>query len=196
MTACYLFLFLFVCICFAYEQSSIDSNQVEPSRNDDDYIDQLKTKRASYQHEQALLANIYSPDRVYISMHDGRVHPSNFTYFTFKHPGTYRFILITSRGDADLYISTKNKYVTYDDYESSSCTCGIDEIAIDSEMKRPIYIGVYGYSQYQPSHYRLLIELIGRTDPSSPTTETETTNSKHPIWDIIVGLLEIFEAVL
>ena len=45
----------------------------------------------------------------------------------------------------------------------SSCTCGIDEIRIDSKMKRPIYIGVYGYLQYQMSYYHLFIEFIDTT---------------------------------
>ena len=83
---------------------------------------------------RTLLADIYAPKRTYISVHDDRIQPSNFSYFTFNNLGTYRFILISLRGDADLYISTRDKYVSYVNYEYSSCTCGIDEILIDPYM--------------------------------------------------------------
>ena len=156
-------------VCSAYEHSTYSNNndaQVESTYDEkerpnvDEYIDAWKYEKASYKHEQSLLANIYSPTRTYISMHDDRIHPSNFSYFTFNSPGIYRFILISLQGDADMYISTRHKHVNYDNYEFSSCTCGIDEILIDAYMKRPIYIGIYGYSPYQISHYRLLIELV------------------------------------
>ena len=45
----------------------------------------------------------------------------------------------------------------------TSCTYGIDEILIDSKMKRPIFIGVHSYLQYQMNYYRSLIELVGTT---------------------------------
>jgi hypothetical protein len=185
--------------------------------NNDDYIDEFKYHRASYQHEQALLASIYEPSRTYVSMHDDRIQPSNFTYFTFNNLGTYRFILISLRGDADLYISTRDKHVTYENYEFSSCTCGIDQILIDPYVKRPIYIGIYGSSQYQVSHYRFLVELVDATIPIDETTEdssaqgqqTPRTNDKTPrvtgesreekqhlLWDIFVWLLNILVEVL
>ena len=131
-----------------------------------DSVEASQRHRASYQHDQALLDDIYSPNRTYVSMHDDRVSPSNFSYFTFHNLGVYRIILISSRGDADLYLSTRDKQVSYDNYEFSSCTCGIDEVFVDFYTKRPIYIGIYGYSQYQVSHYRLLIELIQTSKPT------------------------------
>lgn len=174
---------------FAREQSSLYSalfdtdkpaeshnNELWPS-DDDQYADEFKTRRASDQHEQALLTDIYDPSRTYISMHDDRVHPTNFTYFTFNSPGTYRFILISLQGDADLYISTRDKYVSYENYEFSSCTCGIDEILIESYMKRPVYIGIYGYSQYRVSQYRLLIELVDSRTSLEDTHDHEDTSN-------------------
>lgn len=181
----FLIIFSLLSLCFTYERSSIDSSIIDDenkielnNNNNDEYIDEYKYNKASYKHEQTLLANIYTPSRNYISMHDDRIHPSNFSYFTFKNLGTYRFILISLRGDADLYISTRHKHVTYDNYEYSSCTCGIDEILIDSYMKRPIYIGVYGYSQFQVSHYRLLIELVDSTIPLDETFFEQSKNDK------------------
>jgi hypothetical protein len=237
MIACcyssFIFILIFISlssICFAYERSSAvdDENKINEEKwqtNDDQYIDQPKYHKASYQHEQNLLTNIYAPNRNYISMHDDRIHPSNFTYFTFNNLGTYRFILISLRGDADLYISTRNKHVTYDNYEYSSCTCGIDELLIDPYLKRPIYIGIYGYSQYRISHYRLLIELVDSTIPLDLTyTEksndektyaniqeqsTSRTNQKasrvtvegeedrrHLLWNILLWLLNFLVEVL
>ncbi|CAF1395494.1 unnamed protein product [Adineta steineri] len=232
MNTCYylIFLFLLTSFSFGYEKSSfysalfdddtnIESNTEEEGwqSNDDEIIEELKSHRASYQLEQDLLANIYAPDRTYVSVHDNRIHPSNFSYFTFKNHGTYRFILITLHGDADLYVSTRDKHVSYDNYEYSSCTCGIDEILIDPYVKRPIYIGVYGYSQYQISHYRLLIELVDATIPTDEifneksTQEQQTShldqkpsqvvvegedNRSHLLWNIFVWLLNILVEVL
>ncbi|CAF1258191.1 unnamed protein product [Adineta steineri] len=232
MNTCYylLFLFLLTSFSYGYEKSSfysalfdddtnIESNTEEEGwqSNDDEYIEELKSHRASYQLEQDLLANIYAPDRTYVSVHDNRIYPSNFSYFTFKNHGTYRFILITLHGDADLYVSTRDKHVSYDNYEYSSCTCGIDEILIDPYVKRPIYIGVYGYSQYQISHYRLLIELVDATIPTDEifneksTQEQQTSrldqkpsqvvvegedDRSHLLWNIFVWLLNILVEVL
>lgn len=191
------------------------------SNDDDDdhhqYIGESKYHRASYQHEQDVLAKIYAPNRTYISMHDDRIHPSNFTYFTFKNRGTYRFILISLRGDADLYISTRHKHVSYDNYDFSSCTCGIDEILIDPYVKRPVYIGIYGYSQYQVSHYRLLVELVDATIPlddlnDDPTTADQDATQKNPktsrvtsekgdeeqhlLWNVLLWILNFLFEVL
>lgn len=193
--------------------------------NDDEYVDTSKFNKASYQHEQSLLANIYAPNRTYVSAHDDRIYPTNFSYFTFNSLGTYRFILISLRGDADLYISTRHKYVTYDNYDQSSCTCGIDEIFIDHNMKRPIYIGIYGYSRYQISHYRLLVELIDTKPPTeevfqessddhrsssyardqqgenkgtkgSTSTVTKDDDGQHILWNIFLWLLNFLVEVL
>ncbi len=237
IACCYsLFIFFLILFCLSsfacgYERSSslystlfddntkIESNNEEGwQSNDDEYVDEPTHSRASYQHEQDLLANIYAPNRTYISMHDGRIHPSNFSYFTFRNHGTYRFILITLRGDADLYVSTRDKHVSYDNYEFSSCTCGIDEILIDPYVKRPIYIGIYGHSQYRISQYRLLIELVDATIPTDeiineksskeqqtlhPTNEKSSRvtvegeqDQQHVLWNILLWLLNFLVEVL
>src|SRR5690606_36484027 len=115
----YILCFIFSSFCIASDQLSDfnnndDENKFEEKwQSNDDNDDESRYHRASYQHEQELLANIYAPNRTYISVHDDRIHPSNFSYFTFSSLGTYRFILISLRGDADLYISTRDKHVTY-----------------------------------------------------------------------------------
>jgi len=155
--------FLFVNDDTSYSNDGKEESLVMNEDDNDEYlkyIDENRQHKASYKHEQALLADIYSPNRTYISVYDDRIHAFNFSYFTFNAYGTYRFILISIRGDADIYISTHEKYVSYNNYEFSSCTCGIDELVIDSTLKRPIYIGIYGYSQYRTSIYRLLIEMV------------------------------------
>ena len=185
--------------------------------NEEELIDETTFRKASYKYEQSLLTNIYSSNRTYISTYENWIDPKNFSYFTFDDPGTYRFILITLYGDADLYISTHHKYVSYHNYEYNSCTCGIDEILIDSNMKRPIYIGVYGYLQYQTSYYRLLIELVNTTtltdetlfepsahDESIQDELTSSTNKKdstimvenedkheHVLWNTFLWILSI-----
>lgn len=183
MIACRYSSFIFISlslICFVSSSLIDDENKIELNYEDKWQAndDQSNYHKASYEHHQHLLANIYAPNRTYISMHDDRIHPTNFSYFTFNNLGTYRFILISLRGDADLYISTRNKHVTYDNYEYSSCTCGIDEILIDPYLKRPIYIGIYGYSQYQISHYRLLVELVDSTIPLDATFSEKSNDDK------------------
>lgn len=221
--------------CSAYDHSLYSGDYQDPveltyeenQRSDfDESFEPMKYEKAAYKHEQSLLANIYSPSRTYISMHDDRIHPANFSYFTFNSPGTYRFILITLRGDADLYVSTRHKHVNYSNYEYSSCTCGIDELLIDPFVKRPIYIGVYGHSQYQVSHYRLLIELVdsskskdespfrsseeepffsdkhegqtSQTNQQSPPTVTvdSENDGRHLLWNILLWLLNFLVEVL
>ncbi|CAF0721396.1 unnamed protein product [Didymodactylos carnosus] len=122
----------------------------------------LKRNKASFEHEQLLLADVYRKNRTYLSIHDDKVYAFNFSYFVLNGEGTYRLILISSKGDADLYVSNRFKHVTYYNYNLSSTTCGIDEIVIDRSIKRPVYIGVYGYSQYRVSYYRLLVEQISQ----------------------------------
>jgi hypothetical protein len=229
----YILLFSLSSLSFASERSSDNNNDDETKfesnteekwqTNDEEYIDESNYNSASYQHEQALIANIYAPNRTYISVHDDRIHPSNFSYFTFNNLGSYRFILIPLRGDSDLYISTRDKQVSYQNYEFSSCTCGIDEILIDSYVKRPIYIGVYGYSQYQISYYRLLVELVDSTTPidetfvvdqstadnsrqkQSPSNQNKKPSKvvvegekdrQHLLWNIFVWLLNFLVEVL
>lgn len=140
-----------------HRQLPDDESESVDQQND---IDPLKYERASYKHEQALLAAIYAPGRTYISKYEKTIHPTDFTRLKFENHGTYRLILLSLQGDADLYISTKNELVSYDNYELSSCTCGIDEVVIQSYMKRPIHIAIYGSSQYRNIRYRLLIEKI------------------------------------
>lgn len=216
-----------LCLCAnGYEKfstgSSLKSHSTSSEQTEDSYVDESKFHRASHQHEEALLAAIYSPERHYISFHEDQVDPLNYTYFTLNRPGTYRFILITLRGDADLYLSTRDKHVTYENYELSSCTCGIDEILVDHRMKRPIYVGIYGYSRYQTSKYRLLVELVNSSSSSGETTTDadrdsgptqeqsgrdtdrkasriveETNNeSEHTLWTLILHLLEFLADVL
>ena len=221
--------------CSAYDHSLYSGDYKDPvetpydenQQSDvDEYFDPMKYEKASYKHEQSLLANIYSPSRTYISMHDDRIHPSNFSYFTFNSVGTYRFILISLRGDADLYVSTRHKHVNYSNYEYSSCTCGIDEIFIEPFVKRPIYIGVYGHSQYQDIQYRLLIELVdsskskdessfqsseedrffsdshedqtSQTNRQSPPTVTvdSENDGRHLLWNILVWILNVLVEIL
>jgi hypothetical protein len=54
----------------------------------------------------------------------------------------------------------------FDQHYSSSASCGVDEIELDSRTKRPIYIGVYGHPRYEISEF--LIEAYSGPEEYNP----------------------------
>lgn len=58
-------------------------------------------------------------------------------------------------GDADLYVSSASKFVDFNNYDLQSTTYGVDEVIIEKDMKRPIFISIYGHPYYPHSVYKL-----------------------------------------
>jgi hypothetical protein len=141
-----------------------------------------------------------------------KVGGGNFTYIKFYDKGAYQLVLESISGDADLYISDTNSQPDWEDYEFHSVTCGEDSVRVPVDMKRPVYIGVYGHPSHELSVYALQIfsdtsaeqedrEHLGvsnkkrRTSPSSgPDSRDDEPESL--LWTIIVGILKILLDIL
>lgn len=90
------------------------------------------------------------------------IEMGNFTYYTLSHPGTFKLVLVSHEGDADLYVSDRHKRVDYTNYDLQSTTYGKDEIEIEQEMRRPVYISVYAHPYYLASRYSLHVFEVKR----------------------------------
>jgi len=69
-------------------------------------------------------------------------------------------------GDADLYVSSNLMSPTFmlHEHELHSGTCGTDFVDIDSSMKRPIAIGIYGHPSYLRSEYVMKVIFYENSD--------------------------------
>ncbi|CAG5099574.1 Similar to Ercc4: DNA repair endonuclease XPF (Mus musculus) [Cotesia congregata] len=75
------------------------------------------------------------------------------------YDGIVKILLVTQKGDADLFISQFINKPTYepDQYCLQSTTCGEDIIFIPQSFKRPVSIGVYGHPSHEASQYNLFV---------------------------------------
>jgi hypothetical protein len=87
----------------------------------------------------------------------GEVTSETFSHYQLNHQGNYKLELISLNGDADLYITDKHYRADYLNYDSQSTTCGVDELFISENMKRPVAIGIYGHPNYIKSGFVLNI---------------------------------------
>ncbi|RZF32310.1 hypothetical protein LSTR_LSTR001774 [Laodelphax striatellus] len=87
----------------------------------------------------------------------GKVGGGNFTYYSLMYTGPISLYLISSTGDADLYISQTLSKPTYEpeSYCLQSSTCGVDTVHIPKSFQRPVGIGIYGHPSHQVSIYLL-----------------------------------------
>ncbi|XP_067942374.1 UPF0669 protein C6orf120 homolog [Watersipora subatra] len=142
---------------------------------------------------------------------EGSVGAESFLYYSYADPGPLIVVLKSISGDADLYVSSSTKTPTYIDYEVKSNTCGVDMLDL-SDMKRPVYIGVFGSHAYDTTNYTLYAYRIdggvSETDDSQfedrnsipqathhrePPDATETNESSFwPFFEFLLTLLEFF----
>jgi len=146
---------------------------------------------------------------------DGTVGGGNYTYYKLTQDGDIRLEMISTEGDADIYVAYSTLSPEYDNYEMKSVTCGVDEVEIESTMKRPIGIGIFGYPQYDKSHFTLKVylannkhtvsykELAAAHAYSNTPTETFLPNKMGPgendeslVWDIFITILKIIFDIL
>lgn len=90
---------------------------------------------------------------------EGTVNAGNFTYYKLFVEGCVLVELDTLKGDSDLYISSSTMTPTWEDYEFKSDTCGYDNVVLESQVVRPVGIGVYGHIHKHNSNFRLNIYL-------------------------------------
>lgn len=113
----------------------------------------------------------------------GTVGGGNYTYYWLPQPGTVLLQLNSVKGDADLYVSSKNLKPTFDieNHELQSTTCGIEQIKVPSIYDRPLSIAVYGHPSHDISYYELKIDVydsVVETDYPSEAHESPQPLSK------------------
>ncbi|KAI1305340.1 Uncharacterized protein HDE_01534 [Halotydeus destructor] len=92
----------------------------------------------------------------------GTIGGGNYTYYTYDGKEPIRVKLVTTKGDADLYIGQQQLKPTFENekHDLQSTTCGLDIVEVPSYMKRPVGIGVYGHPSNEVSKYVLYVELL------------------------------------
>ena len=123
-----------------------------------------------------------------------------------------RLILETTLGDSDLYISDQTLTPDFDIYDLKSATCGVDEVYIPAQRKRPVGVGVYGHFSHEVSHYRLHVFVDDEgskggthmgsfssrstTGQHKPSLNAPKNEEESLLWTIFVGILKIIFDIL
>ncbi|XP_053594042.1 UPF0669 protein C6orf120 homolog [Microplitis demolitor] len=83
----------------------------------------------------------------------------SYKYYSLMYDGIIKILLVSQKGDTDLYVSQLINKPTYesDQYCLQSTTCGDDIIFIPQSFKRPVSIGVYGHPSHEISQYNLFV---------------------------------------
>jgi len=113
-----------------------------------------------------VLGNCCEGDYVAQSVVD-QVGGGNYTYYKLNQPGELFLLLTSSRGDADLYVSSELEHPTFslEEHSLSSTTCGEDKVEITASMVRPVNIAVYGHpGPSDVAAYRLDVWVVERTE--------------------------------
>ncbi|XP_071449642.1 UPF0669 protein C6orf120 homolog [Hetaerina americana] len=104
----------------------------------------------------------------------GQVSGGNYSYYTLTYEGPITLSLVTNLGDADLYVSQFLSKPTFDPltYCLHSATCGNDIVHIPKRFRRPIGIGIYGYSSHEISRFILEVIFREKTEENGDTVDT------------------------
>ena len=120
-----------------------------------------------------------------VSSSKGTIEAGNYTYYYINEKGTFKLVLISLKGDCDLYVSDKHRLVTFENYDYQSITYGNDILWLTEDMKRPISIGVYAHPYYVDSTFVLNKYKItfdsnsGNNDYSHISEENNDLNNKY-----------------
>ncbi|XP_034943180.1 UPF0669 protein C6orf120 homolog [Chelonus insularis] len=112
-----------------------------------------------------------------------KVSSGSFKYYSLMYDGVIKIILLSKKGDADLYISQLTSKPTYepDQYCIQSTTCGDDIILIPQNFKRPVSIGVYGHPSHETSQYYLIVYHISLSADEDFDEQSHINNLEfHP----------------
>ncbi|XP_063696232.1 UPF0669 protein C6orf120 homolog [Culicoides brevitarsis] len=129
----------------------------------------------------------------------GEIGSSHFYYKKIEEGKNFYLILESETGDTDLYISYKDyPKVQATSHDYSSYSCGVEQIPL--ENKRPVFIGVFCYSQYENCTFHLEIYKTN-IDLSSHANrhtvervndrDTESSNKLNGFKIILFSLLNI-----
>ncbi|KAJ3620742.1 hypothetical protein MTP99_004667 [Tenebrio molitor] len=121
----------------------------------------------------------YTSAKVSLFKLEGEVNGQEFIYYKIMHPGNLLLVLESLEGDADIYVSEKTPSPTYhpDTYDFHSATCGTDAVTITKNLKRPMAVGIYGYSAYN----KFTIEVYQLPDSENMNYYDEDDNYKEPV---------------
>ncbi|XP_074596777.1 uncharacterized protein LOC141851879 [Brevipalpus obovatus] len=92
-----------------------------------------------------------------ISIDKNIVMAGNFSYYFIESDPPIRIILISLKGDCDLYIAhgTSKPTTDLDTYQLHSATCGFDTVDIEQNSGSKHTIGIYGHPVHEYSVYQL-----------------------------------------
>jgi hypothetical protein len=90
-----------------------------------------------------------------ISSTKGELETGNFSHYSLNDRGSFKLVLKSEEGDADLYVSDKYQRVDYSNYDLQSTTYGDDVVYITKDMHRPVFISVYAHPYYFKTRFIL-----------------------------------------
>ncbi|VDN05965.1 unnamed protein product [Thelazia callipaeda] len=116
--------------------------------------------------EMRIREAVINKQKVYLYFIEKYLSAGNWSYFELRWAGPIRVILVSTTGDADLYLSSTKKHPGYDldEYEMLSTTCGVDVVDVPQIMQRPVYVGVYGHPSNAATNYRILFVMLEKTN--------------------------------
>ena len=129
----------------------------------------------------------------------------NFTYYKLTREGPVLLVLDSVHGDADLYISDKSSTPDWENYDLQAVTCGMDEVEVPVDMKRPVGVGVYGHPSHELSVFDLHVYVAEDGEASSEHATYNSRKSGHReqvedeesiLWTIFVSILKIILDIL
>jgi len=90
----------------------------------------------------------------------GTVEAGEYSHYKLEPTSTLALVLVSDKGDADLYVSLSSEPPTFEQYDFASQSCGL-EIVVIPEFKTSTIASVYGHIRYNTTEYRLfLIECL------------------------------------
>lgn len=104
----------------------------------------------------------------------GELEAGNYSHYSLHENGNFKLVLQSLQGDADLYVSDKQRRVDFSNYDWQSITYGIDEVYITDSMTRPVAISVYAHPYYPKSVYTMRTYSIYSNDKNYETHSLES----------------------
>ena len=90
----------------------------------------------------------------------GTVEAGEYSHYKLEPTSTLALVLVSHKGDADLYVSLSSEPPTFEQYDFASQSCGY-EILVLPESKVSTIASVYGHIRYNNTEYRLfLVECL------------------------------------
>lgn len=114
-------------------------------------------KNSMFIHRVIFFSIFYTIIGYKISIDKNIVMAGNFSYYFIESDPPVRIVLISLKGDCDLYIAhgTSKPKIDLDTYQLHSATCGLDSVDIDQNSGSKHTIGVYGHPAHEYSVYQL-----------------------------------------